>query len=255
MNPADRIEGAQSTISRAEVDHFGELARQWWDSEGDFKALHRINPARIRYIRDQLCLRFGRDAASPDPLSGLKVVDIGCGGGLITEPLARLGADAMGIDASPDAIEIARAHADTTGLAVAYENAAPEDLAARTQEFDAVISMEVIEHTDDPGAFINVSAKLIRPGGVFVGATLNRTLKSLALGKFAAEYVLGWVPPGTHDWSKFVRPSEFAGYLRRAGLDVLDLKGLSYAPLDNSWTLSGDLGVNYMLTAAKPGAA
>ncbi|MFP6733405.1 MAG: bifunctional 2-polyprenyl-6-hydroxyphenol methylase/3-demethylubiquinol 3-O-methyltransferase UbiG [Rhodospirillales bacterium] len=253
MNPPSQATGARSSVSGDEISHFDDLARQWWDEDGDFKALHRINPARMHYILDRLRRHFGIAAGGRTPLTGLAIIDIGCGGGLITEPLARLGAEVTGIDASSDSIEIARRHAGTSGLSVTYVNAPPESLAEGEQVYDAVISMEVIEHTVDAGLFIEASVRLIRPGGLFIGATLNRTLKSLVLGKIAAEYVLGWVPPGTHDWRKFVRPSEFAAYLRRAGLEVSDFTGISYAPLEGDWTLSKDLGVNYMLAAAKPG--
>lgn len=242
---------AQSTVSGAEISHFDDLARQWWDEDGDFKALHRINPARIQYIRDQLQTHFGIEAGSGAPLSGLSILDIGCGGGLIAEPLARLGADVTGIDASADAIGIAAAHAVSAKLDIQYQNTAPEDLGGKP--FDCVVSMEVIEHVEDAGLFMNATAALIRPGGLFVGATLNRTLKSLALGKIAAEYVLGWVPPGTHDWRKFVRPSEFASLLRRAGLEVSDFTGVQFRPFEGEWSLGRDLAVNYMLAAAKPG--
>lgn len=240
---------AQSTVSGAEVDHFDALARQWWDEDGDFRALHRINPARIQYIRDQMQSHFGIEAGAARPLKGISVLDIGCGGGLIAEPLARLGAEVTGIDASADAIGIAKRHGAKLGIQ--YQNTAPEELGE--QRFDCVLSMEVIEHVEDTGLFVDAAASLIRPGGLFVGATLNRTLKSLALGKIAAEYVLGWVPPGTHDWRKFVRPSEFASLLRGAGLQVSDFSGLSFRALEGDWSLSRDLGINYMLAAAKPG--
>ncbi len=244
---------AQSTVSGAEISHFDDLARQWWDEDGNFKALHRINPARILYIRDQMQAHFGIDAGAARPLKGLSILDIGCGGGLIAEPLARLGADVTGIDASADAIGIAAAHAVSAKLGIQYQNTAPEDLDG--QRFDCVLSMEVIEHVEDTALFMDAAASLIRPGGLFVGATLNRTLKSLALGKIAAEYVLGWVPTGTHDWRKFVRPSEFASLLRRAGLQVSDFTGLSFRPFEGDWSLSRDLAINYMLAAAKPGGA
>ena len=253
MNPESLKNGAQSTVSEAEIGHFAALARQWWDDNGEFKALHHINPVRLRYITDQLGRHFGRRTDAAKPLSGLSVLDIGCGGGLITEPLARLGADVTGIDASSEAIGIAGAHAQISRLTIQYQSDPPEALAADGGQFDCVISMEVIEHTDNAGLFVEAAAGLIGPGGLFVGATLNRTLKSLALGKIAAEYLLGWVPPGTHNWRKFVRPSEFAAWLHRAGLTVTDISGISYAPLNDDWVLSRDLGVNYMLAAGKPG--
>jgi len=241
--------GAHSTVSGAEISHFDALARQWWDEDGDFRALHRINPARMQYIRDQIQAHFGIEAGSALPLKGLAILDIGCGGGLIAEPLARLGAAVTGIDASADAIGIATSHGAKLGIQ--YLNTAPEDL--KGQRFDCVLAMEVIEHVEDAGLFMDEAAALIRPGGLFVGATLNRTLKSLALGKIAAEYVLGWVPPGTHDWRKFVRPSEFASLLRRSGLKVSDFTGIGFRPLEGEWAQVRDLGINYILAAAKPG--
>jgi len=244
--------GGQATVSESEISHFDALARQWWDDNGKFKALHRINPVRMQYITDQLGRHFGRRTGAAKPLSGLSVLDIGCGGGLITEPLARLGADVTGIDASTEAIGIAGAHAQISELSIQYRIDPPETLAAEGGQFDCVLSMEVIEHTDNAGLFVEAAAALIGSGGIFVGATLNRTLKSLVLGKIAAEYLLGWVPPGTHDWQKFVRPSEFTAWLHRAGLAVTDISGISYSPLDDDWALSLDLGVNYMLAAGKP---
>ncbi|MEE2761619.1 MAG: bifunctional 2-polyprenyl-6-hydroxyphenol methylase/3-demethylubiquinol 3-O-methyltransferase UbiG [Pseudomonadota bacterium] len=253
MNPEILKYGSQSTISEAEISHFDDLARQWWDDNGEFKALHRINPVRLQYITDQLGRHFGRRTDAAKPLSGLSVLDIGCGGGLITEPLARLGADVTGIDASAKAIGIAAAHAQISGLTIKYRSDQPEALAADGRQFDCVLSMEVIEHTDNAGLFVEAAAALTGSGGIFVGATLNRTLKSLVLGKIAAEYLLRWVPPGTHDWRKFVRPSEFTAWLHQAGLAVVNISGISYAPLDDDWILSRDPSVNSMLAAGKPG--
>ncbi|WP_289150125.1 bifunctional 2-polyprenyl-6-hydroxyphenol methylase/3-demethylubiquinol 3-O-methyltransferase UbiG [uncultured Salipiger sp.] len=239
------------TVDPSEIAKFEAMSAEWWDPHGKFKPLHMMNPVRLDYITRQVAGEYGRDLSAPRPFEGLRIVDIGCGGGLITEPLARLGAEVTGIDASSDSIEIARRHAGTSGLSVTYVNAPPESLAEGEQVYDAVISMEVIEHTVDAGLFIEASVRLIRPGGLFIGATLNRTLKSLVLGKIAAEYVLGWVPPGTHDWRKFVRPSELAAGLKSGGADITELKGMSYDPIGDEWRLSGDLAVNYLAFAVK----
>ncbi|NQV54226.1 MAG: bifunctional 2-polyprenyl-6-hydroxyphenol methylase/3-demethylubiquinol 3-O-methyltransferase UbiG [Rhodospirillales bacterium] len=247
---------SRSTVSDAETEHFSRLARHWWDEDGEFAALHKINPARIQFVRDQLCSHFGRDPAASRPFAGLNIIDIGCGGGLMAEPLTRLGAAVTGLDASDESIRIALTHAAGQGLEINYQTSSPEafaqNLPAGLKGFDAVVNMEVIEHAEDPEGFVIVCADLVRPGGIFLAATLNRTLKSLALAKFAAEYVLRWVPPGTHDWRKFVRPSEFAAYLRKSGLSPDAFKGISYAPLDGTWSLTDDLDVNYLLAARKP---
>jgi len=239
------------TASAEEVAHFGRLADEWWDPEGNFKSLHQINPLRMTYIRDQLCAHFKRDPMDVHSLGGLKVVDIGCGGGLICEPMARLGAEVTGIDATSESISVAAHHADQMGLPIKYENRLPEDLAASGDTYDVLINMEVIEHVADIDAFMSASAALLKPGGIMVGATLNRTVKSLALAKVAAEYILRWVPAGTHDWRKFVKPSEFSRFLRAYGLEVTDLTGMQLSPLRGGWTLSKNLDVNYFITAKK----
>lgn len=240
------------TASRQEIEHFTELADAWWDPNGDFKALHRINPLRLTYIRDRLCEYFGRDPADLKSLSGLSVIDVGCGGGLLCEPMARLGADVTGIDATPESIEIARHHGEQMDLEIDYSVAMPEELVATDRTFDVVLNIEVIEHVSDIEAFMTACSALVRPGGLMIGATLNRTVKSLALAKIGAEYVMGWVPPGTHDWQKFVKPSEFAAHLRRGGMVVNDLTGLNLNPLSGEWTLGGDLEINYLISANRP---
>jgi len=239
------------TASAKEVANFTRLAQEWWDPKGDFKSLHQINPLRMTYIRDQLCTHFNRDSENVSSLEGLSVVDIGCGGGLICEPLARLGAEVTGIDAASKSIEVAATHSKQMGLEITYQNKLPEDLVAEGQTFDVLINMEVIEHVADIGAFMAACAALLKPGGLMVGATLNRTVKSLALAKLAAEYVLRWVPAGTHDWRKFVKPSEFAHYVRASGLELSDLTGLQFN-LIGGWSLSKNLDVNYFMSAAKP---
>lgn len=239
------------TIDPQEVEQFSRLAEEWWDPDGKFRPLHRLNPVRLAYIRDRICRRFDRDPEAERPLEGLRIVDIGTGGGLVAEPLARLGAAVTGIDASARNIGIARLHAEGQGLSIDYRCAAAGELAASGARFDVVLSLEVLEHVADRGAFVEDCARLMKPEGLLLLATLNRTAKSFLLGKVAAEYVLRWLPAGTHDWRKFVRPSELAADLRRAGLRIADLKGLVYSPLTDRFSLSGDIDVNYMALAER----
>ncbi|MCK6453135.1 MAG: bifunctional 2-polyprenyl-6-hydroxyphenol methylase/3-demethylubiquinol 3-O-methyltransferase UbiG [Alphaproteobacteria bacterium] len=240
------------TIDSAEVERFARMAAEWWDPDGKFRPLHRLNPVRVAYIREQLCARFGRDVRADRPLRGLGVVDIGCGGGLIAEPLARLGAGVTGIDASERNIEVARTHAAGQGLAIDYRFAAAADLVAAGERFDAVLSLEVVEHVSDRRGFLGNCCALVKPGGALFLATLNRTAKSYLLGIVAAEYVLRWLPAGTHDWNRFVRPSELAADLREAGFRLADLKGITYNPLSDRFALSQDVDVNYLALAVGP---
>lgn len=244
----------KATASADEVARFAAIADAWWDPAGEFRPLHRLNPTRIAYIRDRIAGHFGRDSLAPRPLHGLRILDVGCGGGLVAEPMARLGAVVTGIDADQRGVHIAEAHAQKSGLAITYRCALPEDL-LRAQEppFDAVVSMEVVEHVTDPHSFLSACADLLRPGGILVLATLNRTLKSLVLAKIGAEYILRWVPVGTHDWRKFVRPSELAAGLQRCGMQIEDVTGMRYDPLAGRWSLSAtDLDINYLVSATKP---
>lgn len=238
------------TTARDEIARFDAIADDWWDPDGDFRPLHRLNPVRVGYVRDALIRHFGLDAEAEQPLAGLKLLDIGCGGGLMAEPMARLGATVTGIDASAEAVRVASLHAEREGLAIAYRCAPPEALAAEGERFDAIMALEVVEHVADLNAFFAATAELLRPGGGLALSTLNRTFKSLALAKIGAEYVMRWLPKGTHDWRKFVRPSEMAAALRRNGLTLDDLKGLTYDPLRGSWSLTADLDVNYLGFAA-----
>ncbi len=240
-----------ATVDEAEIARFAALAGEWWDPRGRFAPLHRMNPARLRPIRDAICRNFGRDPKGARPFDGLGIVDLGCGGGLVCEPMARLGADVTGIDAGSEAVEIARAHAAQSGLAIDYRHDTAEALAGDGETFDIVLNLEVVEHVSDVGAFMAAAGALVKPGGLQIVATLNRTLRSMALGVVAAEYVLHWVPPGTHDWRRFLRPSEVAAHLRATGLSVERTIGLTYSPLTDSWRESGDLGVNYMMVAQR----
>jgi 2-polyprenyl-6-hydroxyphenyl methylase/3-demethylubiquinone-9 3-methyltransferase len=240
-----------STIDPDEVDQFSKIADAWWDSEGDFRPLHRLNPARLAFIRDHLIAHFDR-AAGLTPLAGLDLIDIGCGGGLITEPMARLGAKVTGIDASPENIGVAAAHAVQSGLAIEYRCEAAETLAAERRQFDVVLALEIIEHVVDRALFVASCAELVKPGGALILSTLNRTIKSLALGVVAAEYILRWVPRGTHDWRKFVRPHELAADLRLNGMVMRDVAGLDFDPKTAGWRLTLRPSVNYLMFATKP---
>lgn len=239
-------------LSQSQAQLFAGLSAGWWDADGAFAPLHRITPARMAFIRDRLCAHFGRDPKGRTPLAGLSAIDIGCGGGLICEPLARLGAQVTGIDAVAPNIETARAHAEDGGLDIAYAVAAPEEIAAQGRHFDIVINLEVIEHASDPAAFMEAACALVAPGGAMAASTINRTVKSLALAKVGAEYVLRWVPAGTHDWRKFVKPSELARHIRDGGLTLTALSGLAYDPIKADWSLGSDLAVNYLAFATRP---
>ena len=235
----------------AELERFAALAERWWDEAGPLAPLHKLNPVRLAYVRDRICARTGRDPLAQRPLAGLSVVDVGCGGGLLCEPLARLGAAVTGIDLAPESIEVAARHAHSGGLAIDYRVAAAAQLLAEGRRFDLVCAMEVVEHVADQGQFLQDCAALVRPGGGLVLATLNRTFRAFALGIVAAEYVLGWLPRGTHDWRRFVRPAEAARALRRSGLHIEDLTGVVYDPLRDRFRLSRDPAVNYMLFATR----
>ena len=251
-NKLNGEEAVSSTALAEELNHFSRLATEWWDPDGVFKSLHEINPLRMTYIRDQICRHFDRDNSNLRSLNRLSVLDVGCGGGLICEPLARLGANVTGIDAVGENIELAKCHAFQMGLNISYQNMLPEELIGRKKQYDILINMEVIEHVADAKAFIITCSELLKPGGLMVCATLNRTIKSFALAKIMAEYVLSWVPSGTHDWRKFVKPSELCKYLRVCGLVVNDLTGLWFDPFRVCWNFSQNLDVNYFISAEKP---
>ena len=245
-------EAAKTTIDQAEVDRFSAMAAEWWDPTGKFKPLHKFNPVRIAYIRDKVCEKFGRDPKSHRPLEGLRLLDIGCGGGLLSEPMARMGARVLGADASERNIGIARTHAEQTGAVIDYRAVTAEALAADDEKFDVVLNMEVVEHVADVPFFIETCATMVKPGGLMFVATINRTLKAAALAIVGAEYVLRWLPRGTHQYEKLVRPEEIEAPLNAAGMSVVERTGVFFNPLANQWNLSKDMDVNYMLLAERP---
>ena len=236
-----------ASVDAGEVAKFSALAEEWWDPEGSFRPLHRLNPTRLTYIRDRLCAHFGRDPGSLRSLEGLRIVDIGCGGGLLCEPMARLGATVTGLDASERNTIVARHHAESMGLRIDYRFTTVEAVAAAGERFDVVLNMEVVEHVADVDGFLRASCDLVAPGGATVVATLNRTAKAFALAIVGAEYLLRWLPRGTHDWRKFLRPSELASALRRGGLSVEGFAGVVYDPFRDTWRIDArDIDVNYM---------
>jgi 2-polyprenyl-6-hydroxyphenyl methylase/3-demethylubiquinone-9 3-methyltransferase len=245
-----------ASVDPEEVEKFAALAEEWWDPSGKFRPLHRLGPARLRFIRDKASDHFGLDPKALKPFQGLRVLDIGCGGGLLAEPMARLGATVTGIDASERNVTVAAHHARASGLKIGYQATTAETLAEKGQAFDLVLNMEVVEHVADVEAFLAAAASLVAPGGLGVVATLNRTPKSFLMAIVGAEYLLRWLPRGTHDWRRFLRPSELAAGLRAAGLDMVDLTGVVYNPVNDTWRLAPrDLEVNYMVAAVRPPAA
>ncbi len=245
----DRQPTAGGTIDADEVARFSRLAGQWWDPRGPMAALHMFNPVRLAYIRDRSAAHFGRDPKRLDSLAGLRILDIGCGGGILCEPLARLGAAVVGADPSPSNIAVAQHHAARSGLAIDYRSTAAEALAEAGEAFDIVLAMEVVEHVADVDLFIELAAAMVKPGGLLFVATLNRTVKSFALAIVGAEYVLRWLPRGTHQWDKFVTPNELEIAIEQSGLHISDETGVIYNLLADRWQLSTDMDVNYMVVA------
>lgn len=239
-------------LDEAEVERFRRIASEWWDAKGKFRPLHQLAPARLTFIRDELVRHFGLKTGLK-PLKGLHILDVGCGGGLVSEPLARMGASVIGIDPGRENIEAARTHVegqtDLGGLDLTYRIGTVEDLAAEGHQFDAVVSLEVVEHVPDVKAFVHECARLVQPGGALVFSTINRNLKSYALAIVAAEYVLGWLPHGTHQWDRFVTPEELSRYMQSAGHSPASFKGIEYDPMNDSWSLSDKTDVNYLAFA------
>jgi 2-polyprenyl-6-hydroxyphenyl methylase/3-demethylubiquinone-9 3-methyltransferase len=239
------------SVDPAEVARFSAVAAQWWDPKGKFAPLHKFNPVRLGFIREQALARFGRDADAALPFKGLHLLDIGCGGGLLCEPMTRLGFEVTGVDASARNIGVASAHAQSLGLSIAYRCATAEALLADGEGFDVVLNMEVIEHVADPRAYLVDCARLLKPGGLMIVATLNRTLKALAFAKIGAEYVLGWLPRGAHDWNKFLKPEEVRAFLTDEPFAVEGPFGVAYDPLADRWSRSSDVSINYMMTVTR----
>lgn len=248
---------AAGSVDPREIEQFEAMGAQWWSLDGPMKALHRMNPTRLRWMRDVMASHFAapdggaRDVDGPDVLAGLAIADIGCGGGILSEPLARLGADVTGIDPAEKNLAIARAHAQEAGVVVAYRAVTAETLAAEGAKFDVVCAMEVVEHVRRPGAFVATAASLVKPGGLLFLSTINRTLKSFALAIVGAEYVLRWVPTGTHQWEKFITPRELARLVEDAGCDIADTTGVIYDPFARRWFPARDMDVNYMMAAMR----
>jgi 2-polyprenyl-6-hydroxyphenyl methylase/3-demethylubiquinone-9 3-methyltransferase len=248
MEPAPK-----SSIDPEEVERFSRIAAEWWDPNGKFAPLHKFNPVRLAFIREHALQRFGREPAARRPFDGLRLLDIGCGGGLLSEPMNRLGFAVTGVDASERNIATAAAHAAQQGLAIDYRVSTAEQLLQSGEPpFDVILNMEVIEHVADPGEFLRTCGRLLAPGGLMIVATLNRTLKALALAKVGAEYVLRWLPPGTHNWKKFLRPQEVRGFVAGEPLEVEGPFGVAYDPLSGRWSRSSDVDVNYMLVMTRP---
>lgn len=240
-----------ATVDDAEVAKFAALAEEWWDPAGKFAPLHKFNPVRLGFIRDTAVTHFGRDPRSLKPFAGLTLLDVGCGGGLLSEPMVRLGFAVTAVDPSSKNIGTAKAHAAKSGLVIEYRTAGVETLVSEGSAFDLVLNMEVVEHVADLRAYLKACAKVVRPGGLMIIATLNKTLKSLALAKIGAEYVLRWLPAGTHDWNRFVAPAELRRMLEESGLNPLKTQGVEFDPLAWDWRLSSDVNVNYMVVASR----
>ena len=244
-------EAQRTTIDHDEVERFSALAAEWWNPNGKFRPLHKFNPVRLAYVRDQVAAHFGRDPHAAKPFDGLRILDIGCGGGLLCEPMARLGANVVGVDASETNVEVARLHAEQSRVKIDYRASTAEALADAGETFDVILNMEVVEHVADVDFFVAKCAQMVKPGGLMFVATINRTLKALGLAIFGAEYVLRWLPRGTHQYGKLVRPEELERALAEAGMSVIDRTGVTYSPLADRWQRSDDMDVNYMVLAEK----
>lgn len=240
-----------TTIDENEVEKFSKIADEWWDASGKFKPLHKFNPIRLSFFKQEICKFFVRDENLLTPFTELKILDIGCGGGLVAEPISRLGADLTAIDASQKNINIAKIHGEKSGLKIDYQCASAEELASQNQQFDVVLALEIIEHVADVEKFIEACAKLVKPNGLLFVATLNRTAKSLLMAKFGVEYILRWLPIGTHDWRKFLKPSEIENIAKNQQIELKKIQGFSYNLIKDHWSLSADLSINYCLVFVK----
>ena len=247
------MQGNQSTVDPAEVAKFEEMAAEWWDLEGKFKPLHMLNPCRLDYITQQISMEFARDLSADLPFKGLRILDIGCGGGLLCEPMARLGATVVGADAAAGNIPVAKLHAEQSGLKIDYRHITAEALAGANEQFDVILNMEVVEHVASPPAYLFACQQLLCPGGLHICSTLNRNPKSFLFAIIGAEWVMRWLPKGTHDWNKFITPDELFGLLEEAGLKPVDRKGFVFNKLTWNWSISAqDLSVNYVTASIKP---
>jgi len=246
------MEQVNQTVDAGEIAKFEAMAAEWWDPNGKFKPLHMLNPTRLDYITRQIAAEFGRDLKAERPFDGLRLLDIGCGGGLLSEPMARLGADVVGADAAPRNIPVAQVHAEKSGLAIDYRHTTAEALAEAGEQFDVVLNMEVVEHVSDPLAYLTACQQLLKPGGLMICSTINRNPKSFAMAIVGAEYVMRWLPKGTHEWAKFITPDELYEAIRKAGLDPVDRKGFAFNKLTWAWSISDrDLSVNYVTASVK----
>ena len=245
------MESELNTVDPAEVAKFEAMAAEWWDPHGKFKPLHMMNPVRLDYITRQIAAEFGRDLTRPGPFAGLRLLDIGCGGGLLSEPMARLGAAVVGADAAARNIPVAQVHAEAQGLMIDYRHTTAEAMAAAGEQFDVVLCMEVVEHVADPAGFLKTCRALLKPGGLMIASTINRNAKSFMAAIIGAEWVMRWLPKGTHDWAKFITPDELSGLIGGAGLEVVDRKGFVFNPISWQWSISDrDLSVNYVMAAS-----
>ncbi|MCL5776342.1 bifunctional 2-polyprenyl-6-hydroxyphenol methylase/3-demethylubiquinol 3-O-methyltransferase UbiG [Limibaculum sp. FT325] len=244
-----------ASVDTAEIAKFEAMADEWWDPNGKFRPLHMLNPCRLGYAVEQIALQHGRDPASLRPFEGLRVLDIGCGGGLLSEPMARLGASVTGVDPAARNIPVAQIHAERMGLAIDYRVSTAEELAAAGESFDAVLNMEVVEHVPDPQAYLDACAALVRPGGIMICSTINRNPKSYLMAIVGAEQIMRWLPRGTHDWRKFITPDELFAMIARSGLTPVDRKGFQFNPVTWGWRISErDLTVNYVTASVRPAA-
>lgn len=243
----------QTTVDPSEIAKFEAMAAEWWDPNGKFKPLHMLNPCRLDYITSQIAAENERDLKSPSPFAGLRILDIGCGGGLLAEPMARLGAEVVGADAAERNIPVAQVHAEQSGLTIDYRHTTAEDMAAAVEQFDVVLNMEVVEHVADPLGYLTACRQLLKPGGLHVCSTINRNPKSFMMAIVGAEHIMRWLPKGTHEWSKFITPDELFDLMRQAGLNPVDRQGFVFNPITWSWKLSDrDLSVNYVTASLNP---
>ena len=248
------MQASQTTVDPAEIAKFEAMAAEWWDPHGKFKPLHMLNPCRLDYITTQVAAQFERDLTAQAPFEGLRILDIGCGGGLLSEPMARLGAEVVGADAAERNIPVAQIHAEQSGLTIDYRHTTAEAMAGAGEQFDAVLNMEVVDHVADPLGYLTACKDLLKPGGIQICSTLNRNPKSYVMAIIGAEQVMRWLPKGTHDWTKFITPDELYDLLAQSGMEPVDRKGFVFNPILWSWSLSDrDLSVNYVTASVKPG--